>query len=94
MFTPRTIDTPPRLLRQLEQVRWQGFAVGDEEYAAGLRCVAATVMDEDGAPLGAVSVSGPTVRIPSERIAELGAAVRRIADELTPELGGRPRAAA
>jgi IclR family transcriptional regulator, acetate operon repressor len=94
VFTPRTIDTPPRLLRHLEQVRQQGFAVDDEEYAAGLRCVAAAVVDEDGAPLGAISVSGPTVRIPPERIGELGATVRRIADELTAELGGRSRAAA
>jgi IclR family transcriptional regulator, acetate operon repressor len=93
VFTPHTIDTPPRLLRQLEEVRRQGFAVDDEEYAAGLRCVAAPVVDEDGAPLGAVSVSGPTVRIPSERMTELGAAVRRIADELTAALGGRASAA-
>jgi IclR family acetate operon transcriptional repressor len=94
VFTPRTIDTPPRLLRHLEQVRQQGFAVDDEEYTAGLRCVAAAVVDENGVPLGAVSVSGPTVRIPPERIGELGATVRRIAEELTMELGGRSRAAA
>jgi IclR family transcriptional regulator, acetate operon repressor len=93
VFTLRTTDTPPRLLRHLEQVRQQGFAV-DEEYAAGLRCVAAAVVDEDGAPLGAISVSGPTVCIPPERIGELGATVRRIAGELTAELGGRSRAAA
>lgn len=94
VFTPRTIDDPRRLLRHLEEVRRQGFAVDDEEYAVGLRCVAAAVLDEDGAPLGAVSVSGPTVRVTPERVPELGAAVRRVADELTAELGGRQRAVA
>lgn len=89
VFTPRTIDDPARLPRHLEEVRARGFAVDDEEYAVGLRCVAAAVFDENGAAVGAVSVSGPAVRVTRERVEELGAAVRRGADDLTAELGGR-----
>jgi IclR family acetate operon transcriptional repressor len=94
VFTPRTIHDPRRLLRQLEEIHRRGFAVDDEEYAVGLRCVAAAVLDEDGIPLGAVSVSGPTVRVTRERVSELGAAVCQVVDELTAELGGRRAAVA
>ena len=89
VFTPRTITDEARLLRHLEEVRARGFAVDDEEYAVGLRCVAAAVFDEDGAAMGAVSVSGPAVRVTRERVGELGEAVRRGADGLTLDLGGR-----
>jgi len=93
VFTPRTLDDPGRLSRHLEEVRRQGFAVDDEEYAVGLRCVAAAVFDEAGAPVAALSVSGPAVRVTPERVAELGGTVRRMADEMTAELGGRRPAA-
>jgi IclR family transcriptional regulator, acetate operon repressor len=88
-FTSQTIKDPNELMQHLEKVRLQGFGVDDEEYAVGLRCVAAAVFDEEGTPLGAMSVSGPTVRLSSERVLVLGAAVRSVADEVTAELGGR-----
>ncbi len=94
VFTPRTIDEPGRLLRHLDQVRAQGFGLDDQEYALGLRCVAAAVLDADSLPIAAVSVSGPTVRVTSERLPELGAAVRHVAAEITAELGGRAAVAA
>lgn len=89
-FTPRTIGQPARLLRHLDEVRAQGFGVDDQEYALGLRCIAAAVFDPHGQPAAAVSVSGPTVRVTSERVPELGACLRRVAAEITAELGGRP----
>jgi|SRR5271166_427817 len=91
VLTPRTINGLRRLLRHLEEVRRQGFAVDDEEYAIALRCVAAAVLDEEGVPLGAVSVSGPTMHVASDRVMELGKAVRRVADKLTAEMDGRAK---
>jgi IclR family acetate operon transcriptional repressor len=89
-FTQRTIDAPPRLAVQLDEVRANGYAIDDEEYSPGLRCIAAAIADEQGRPLGAISISGPSIRVARERFAELGALVRSIADELSQELGGRP----
>ncbi|MGH7051446.1 MAG: IclR family transcriptional regulator [Acetobacteraceae bacterium] len=93
VFTPHTLGTAACPRRTLDEVERQGFAVDDEEYLIGLRCVAAALCDEEGTPLGAVSVSGPTVRVTRERVAELGQAVRRVAGTLTAELGGRRLAA-
>ncbi len=88
-FTPKTIDTPARMAISLSEVRATGYAIDDEEYSPGLRCVAAVVLNEQGEPLGAISISGPTTRVTRERVPQLGALVRTVANELTRELGGR-----
>jgi len=97
-FTERTIDSPAGLRSALDQVRARGWAVDDEEHTPGMRCVAATVHDEYGAPIAAVSLSGPSVRLTETRLGELGARIVRAAAEITGRLGGRapssPRAAA
>lgn len=86
--TSHTLTNPQELSRALKKIRDQGYAVDDEEVAIGLRCVAAAVYDENGQSLAGISLSGPTARIPRERIAVLGKSVRAIADEITQELGG------
>ncbi|MFO1349776.1 MAG: IclR family transcriptional regulator C-terminal domain-containing protein [Gammaproteobacteria bacterium] len=87
-FTANTLDTPAKLRAALADVRRLGYAYDDEEHAVGLRCVAATLYDEHGAPLAAISVSGPKARILDERIPELGAMVARSAAAITASLGG------
>ncbi len=88
-FTEHTIDTPSELRAELEQIRHQGYALDDEEHAIGLRCVAANIFDENGKALAAISLSGPKARITDTRLAELGAAVRQTAKQISKALGGR-----
>jgi IclR family acetate operon transcriptional repressor len=88
-FTPKTIDTPARMTVHLSEVRAAGYAVDDEEHSQGLRCLAAPVLNEHGEPIGAISISGPAIRVARERVPQLGSLVRAIASELTFELGGR-----
>ncbi len=88
-FTARTTSTLARLTAELAGVQAAGYAVDDEEYAPGMRCVAASVADETGAPLCAVSISGPTLRVTRARLPALGALVRSVATELTAEMGGQ-----
>lgn len=61
--TTNTITDRDELMEELEEVREQGFAFNDEERLKGLRAVGAPILDEEGAVLGAVSVSGPTTRM-------------------------------
>ncbi len=88
--TPRTLTEMDALSAELEKVRRTGIAVDDEEHADGLRCVAAAVLNEAGAPVAAISVSGPKSRIPDDRLAQLRDTVSRIVGEVTREFGGRP----
>jgi len=87
--TPTTIDTPAKLFTDLEQIRGRGFAIDDEEHAIGLRCVAATIHDEYGEPLAAISLSGPRARVSTERITGLGTLVLDATVHITAALGGR-----
>lgn len=89
VFTERTHATSAAVLKDLQQIRARGYSVDDEEHTAGMRCVAAPVYDEHGETLAGLSVSGPSVRLTEERIAELGPKVRSGADALTAALGGR-----
>jgi IclR family acetate operon transcriptional repressor len=54
-------STRSRVAIELRRARKAGFAIDDEEYCPGLRCVAAAVTDEHGQPLGAISISGPSI---------------------------------
>ncbi len=87
-FTENTIDSADRLKRELVSVRWRGYAVDDEEFVPGLRCIAAVIHGEFGEALASISLSGPSARITDNRIDELGALVVRTAAEITTALGG------
>ena len=90
----KTVITPARLRKALDEVRAVGYSIDDEENAIGLRCVAAPIHDEFGRTIAAVSVAGPTARITRERIRGLGASVSSAARQITAELGGAVPSAA
>ena len=50
-FTANTIDSLNKLDADLAKTRQRGFAVDNEEFVLGLRCVAAPILDEGG-PFG------------------------------------------
>ena len=85
------LTTREALARELAATRERGFAIDDEEHAEGLFCVAAPVWDENGEPWAAISLAGPTSRLVSARVPELGRLVRTVAGELTAALGGQPQ---
>lgn len=91
LFTERTHATQDALENDLSATGQRGFAIDDEEHTVGMRCVAAAIYDEWHEPVGAISVSGPTTRMPSERIAEIGTTVKAAADRLTRRYSGIER---
>lgn len=86
-YTDHTVTDPELLRAGLEQVRRDGFAKVMGEYEEGLHAVAAPVFDAEGCR-AALSVSGPSYRLPAERLPELAALCRQAADELSVRLGG------
>jgi IclR family acetate operon transcriptional repressor len=72
----------------LARTRERGYAVDDQEHAIGLRCVAAPIFDEHGDAIGAISLSGPMIRLCDERIPVLGQLVRDTAETITIAYGG------
>ena len=86
-FTQRTVTDPSSLAAQLAQTKRRGYAIDDEEYNYGVRCVASPVYDHRGALAGAIGISGPAGRISLERIHDFGAVVKETAADLSARLG-------
>jgi IclR family acetate operon transcriptional repressor len=68
-LTAHTITEPAALRRELMRVRGQRVAYDVEESKEGLFCVAAPIMSEAGAVIGAASVTGATALAHAERFA-------------------------
>ncbi|MFC3704733.1 IclR family transcriptional regulator [Devosia honganensis] len=87
--TPRSVVRPSALNEELASIRARGYAVDDEEFMPGLRCIAAVVYNNQAEALCAISVSGLSARLTDERVAGIGALVHAIARDLTIALGGK-----
>jgi IclR family KDG regulon transcriptional repressor len=85
--TPNTITDMETLLRELEKIRRQGYAIDDVENEEGIRCVGAPIFDYQGWPVAALSVSGPAFRVTPERAQALSAPVKTTALKISRQLG-------
>jgi IclR family transcriptional regulator, acetate operon repressor len=77
---------------QLADVRARGYATSIDELEVGLTALAAPVFAADGSAQAALSISGPTARLTSDRIAELAPLLVEEADALAERLGHRDHA--
>jgi IclR family acetate operon transcriptional repressor len=87
-FTRKTIGSREHLLAELAQIRRRGWAIDNEERTEGMRCIAAPIFNPFGEPVAGISISGPSVRVRTERDAEFGAIVSAAAQEVTRATGG------
>lgn len=78
-LTPHTITSSEALLEEIGRVRQRSYAIDVEENELGVRCVSALIPGTGRSTAAAVSVSGPTSRIPEERVFQLAAQVRETA---------------
>jgi DNA-binding IclR family transcriptional regulator len=86
--TPATLADPAKLLDDLRVVRLRGYATDVEEFAEGLRCVAAPVRDASASVVAALSLSGPSARLSEEVLhGAVADAVSAAANRLSAELG-------
>jgi DNA-binding IclR family transcriptional regulator len=67
-YTSNTISTVEALRAEIEKTRRRGYAVDDEEFEEGLRCIAVPVLDAQRLPVAAVSVSGPSFRVTAQKL--------------------------
>ncbi len=87
-YTPHTIVDKAALRHALDEARERGFAIDDEEYDEGVRCIAVPVGAMTDA-VAAISVSAPASRLTRQRCLELLPLLRRSATELASALRDR-----
>ena len=86
-FTEHTITGPADFPRVLTEVRRRGYATAVEELEEGLTAIAAPVRNAEGTVIASISASGPSFRMPADRIPGLVSSVRRAAGEVSRRLG-------
>jgi DNA-binding IclR family transcriptional regulator len=89
-YTSSTIVRAIHLDRELKRIRNDGYAIDNEEYEVGVRCVASPLRDRGGGVIGAISVSGPSTRMSSDRLPTLAKLVREASGVAWPQADGKP----
>jgi DNA-binding IclR family transcriptional regulator len=86
-YTENTITDPDGLRRELDAVRKRGYALDNEEFLAGVVCLAVPVRDRTGATCAALAISAPEARMSvAEAVTHLPA-LQAAADDLSAHIG-------
>lgn len=85
-LTAKTITTAEEFTAQFVEIRRRGYAISVDELEDGFTAVATIFRGALGDLQGALSIGGPTQRFSMARCTEYGAALRRAAQRLTPEV--------
>lgn len=66
--TEKTISSSALLSKEIEKIKKVGYAIDDEEYEIGVRCVGAPVFNFMGKVIAGISISAPKERMSEERM--------------------------
>lgn len=86
-YTPNTITDIREFKRYLRVVRRQGWAMDNEEYQLGHRCVGAPVYDYRGTPVAAISASGSITQLSDRNLEAVIQEVKSAAASLSRRMG-------
>ena len=76
-YTANTLVDMPKLERELQRVRKDGYALDDEEFLPGLVCIAVQVEGESNL---CIAAQAPAVRLSTAKARQLLPAIRRAAE--------------
>lgn len=89
--TEKTIVSKSILLKELEKIRNDGYAINDEELEKGLRAVAAPIFDYTGKAFAATNIAWTTARHPErETFSEYAIKIVQAAKQISQLLGHNP----
>ena len=85
--TSKSLKTISAIAENLKKVREQGYAVDNEEYIIGVRCVGAPIFDHNSKVVAGLSIAGPALRIKERNIGSLAKLVTETAAFISNGLG-------
>lgn len=89
-FTPYTITNGDALRADVEQTRRQGYTLSYQDVTIGVAALGVPVFDHRNVVVGALSLSGITPRWTETHMAEVLAAVRKAAQQISLKMGWQP----
>jgi DNA-binding IclR family transcriptional regulator len=88
--TSTTITSKKGMLREVEAIRQQGYAVDNSERFHNVRCVAVPIWDHTGGIAAALSASGSDREMKAPRIKQLSVTMRKVSGAISQRLGASP----
>lgn len=86
--TTNTITTPDGFLAELEAIRQRGYGIDNGERNLSIRCVAVPIRNGDNKVVAALSVAGPTERMPNPLIdSDIAFSALETAERISAALG-------
>jgi DNA-binding IclR family transcriptional regulator len=86
-FTPLTITSPYKMMKEFERVRQMGYAVDDEENSLGVRCVGAAIFNAQGKVEASVASTGTITEVPRDAVPRLAEMVKEAARRISHQIG-------
>jgi DNA-binding IclR family transcriptional regulator len=88
-YTEHTITEAAGLHRELELIRKQGYSVDNQEFLAGVVCLAVPVSDHKGGVCAAIATSAPEARMSAVEVMRHLPALRSAAEDMARLIGQR-----
>lgn len=88
-LTEGTVTSPRELRGLIDRARADGYAISAGEREDSASGLSAPIFDASGAVLAALTISGPTIRMPRQRCEEWVDLLVGYAEQVTRTLGGR-----
>lgn len=78
--------TPAVAAERLRGIRERGYDISCGEYHPGINGIAGPLLEDDGTPLGSISIVGPADRLPETALERLAGPLLSACQELSPRL--------
>jgi len=88
-YTSNSISTFVELKEHLREIKSQGFAVDDEEFKTGVRCLAAPIKNMYKKTIAAISIAGPATRFSLEKIEKLKSTIIEVSNRISDRMGSK-----
>jgi len=81
-FTSYTLTSEIALKNELITTKERGYAIDNMEHEYGIRCVSVPVFNSSGQLFGAMSISGPSLRVMDEKVALFAQELQRATNDM------------
>jgi DNA-binding IclR family transcriptional regulator len=85
--TPNTDTTMKAVMESIGQTRKNGYAMDEEEYVPGVRCIASPVKNAFGKTIAAVGITASTSTFTKGKIPSMAAKTQKAATEISERMG-------
>ncbi|PWA06055.1 IclR family transcriptional regulator [Pueribacillus theae] len=85
--TPNTITNEKDFLKELDQVKKEGYAIDREENEPAVSCIAVPIRNHLEEVIAAVSISMPSPRLNDEEIDKIVPKLKQVGDDISRQMG-------